>query len=822
MRTAIVQAFRRLTREARYSTAVVLVLAAGIGPAAAISSVVHDVLVRPFDYSEPERLGLVRISLGRLSRHPGLTSAEVADLRATNAFAQVEAQTLVGEASYGEFPDYTALSQVSVTTGMLPMLGVQPVLGRMFVDADVPPPMAPPPPRDPGAPAPPPPPLPPQKILLDHTAWQTHFNGDTAVLGRFIELNGRDSEIIGVLPRGFRLVTGRASPQRIDVYTPMAVSSDFRGAWNMPTLVRLRPGTSFVQAQARLDAFAAAMMRDHADTYQGPLEYAVAPLLDDMTSATRPALRAAVAAVFLLSIIAFANATALVVARLKTRETDFAVRAALGARPATLALQVIFESLILTGVGAAVGCLLAVATAAGVREIIPRTVPRWDEIGIGWRQIYHTSGLALAGLLLLGLIPAWKMSRGTSFGALRSGSAHGGMTTGVTSRFVLVATQIVFTVVLAFGSTQLARSAAGLRAVDLGYDADVITFRVPFDFRRYDTRTARAELYQRIRDRVGDVAGVASVGVVTHLPLSGAVMMSSYQADLTRELDASHYANYQGVTPGYFATMRIALVQGRDFTDVEDATQQPVIIVDETLARSAFPGESNVIGRTLRLGWGLENAQIVGVVRHARTIEVGREVRPQIYAPIGNLFAGAGIVTVRATDDGRASSIALNGEIAAAIAEIGPGRAIGDPVLLTDNVTAAMSTLVAVTGLVTFLAVGAGLLSAIGLYLVIAYVVHQRRRATAIRSAVGASPTQIMWDNFRTTGFVAAFAVTIGTALSLAAAPLLRDLLYGVATRDLLSLTIAVIIAFVAAALGTLVPVRRAARADILSVLRES
>jgi putative ABC transport system permease protein len=244
--------------------------------------------------------------------------------------------------------------------------------------------------------------------------------------------------------------------------------------------------------------------------------------------------------------------------------------------------------------------------------------------------------------------------------------------------------------------------------------------------------------------------------------------------------------------------------------------------VDETLARSAFPGESNVIGRTLRLGWGLENAQIVGVVRHARTIEVGREVRPQIYAPIGNLFAGAGIVTVRATQDDRASLIALNREIAAAIAEVGPGRAIGDAVLLTDNVTAAMSTLVAVTGLVTFLAVGAGLLSAIGLYLVIAYVVHQRRRATAIRSAVGASPTQIMWDNFRTTGFVAAFAVTIGTALSLAAAPLLGDLLYGVATRDLLSLAIAVIIAFVAAGLGTLIPVRRAARTDILSVLRES
>jgi predicted permease len=810
------QTARRLRHEWRYTMAVVLILAVGIGPAAAMLSVFERVLMRPLDYFEPERLGLLRIDIGQLSAHPGLSPAEATDLRESQIFEAVEVETRLVEASLGAGPDFTSLSTLGITTGMLPMLGVTPWLGRNFQDSDipVPPPL---PPRQPGAPPPPLPPPLPQVALLDYTAWQRHFGGDRDVLGRVVQLTGRPTTIIGVLPEGFRLVTGRTVPQPIDIYTPLRVGT-VRNSWQFPTLVRLKRGTTFETAQTGLDTIAARNKEQFPQFYEERVRYTIAPLLQDMTRTTRPALRAAVAAVVLLLVIAFANAAALVVARLRTRARDFAIRAAMGATQGALVRDVLIESLVLAAGGAAVGSLLAIAAIAGVREVMPRTVPRWDQIAVGWDLLAYSAALALAGLLLSGLFPIWKVARATSWETLRTGSVQGGRADGTTSRLVLVGAQIALTVVLAFGSVQLVRSASRLNQVDLGFDANVLTFRVPYDFRRYPSNGARAQLYQRIRDRVKQVPGVTAVGVVTHIPLSGSVMMDGYETDLSKEPSFEPYANYQAVSPGYFESLRIPLLQGRDFTDVEDAQSQPVVIVDETLARNAFPGESNVVGRMLRLGWGLPNSQIVGVVGHPRTIEVGRIVRPQVYAPIANLFQNAGIVTVRAGDDPRP----LTAAILAAINEVGPGRAVSEVKMLSDNVTLAMSTLVAVTSLVSVLSISAGLLSAIGLYLVIAYVVHQRRRATAIRAALGASQRQVTWHHVRTSLIVMFAALPVGLLGSMAAAPFFAGLIYGVGQRDARSLSLAVVVATVAGIVGTWVPVRRAARADVITVLRES
>ena len=812
------QTIRRLLHEWRYTAAVVLILAVGIGPTAAMGSVIYNVLLRPLDYREPDRLGLVRITLGQLVRHPGLSQGEAIDLRNANIFDGIEIQNRLAEVTLGTEPDLVPLSQIAMSTGMLSMLGVAPILGRDFVAEDLPAPPPPPGTPTPASPATPP----PMRVLLDYTTWQSRFGGEPGVIGRIIRVNGRQSEVIGVLPDGFRLVTGRAVPQRVDVYTPMRVT-DFRNFWAYPTLVRLKEGMTFEEAGLRLAGVASALKGQYPEMYQAELKFSVTPLLDDLTLSTMPALRAAGAAVLLLFIIAFANATALVVARQKAREVDLAVRSALGARSGTLIRAVAMESITLAMAGALTGGVLAVATTAGIREIIPRTVPRWDEITIGWQQIGLSAALTLAGLIFLGLIPAFRIARGVNFQILRSGSVQGGRAEGLLSRLVLVGSQMAFTVVLAFGCVQLARSASALRRVDLGFDPHVLSFRVPYDFGRFSThedsfRLARATLYQRIRDRVSAVPGVTAVGIVTHVPLSGSTMMDGYERDLSKEPSFDQTANYQAVTPGYFGALRIPVIQGRDFTDAEDAGSLPVIIVDETLVARVFPGEQNVIGKTLRLGWGIPNSQIIGVVGHARTIEVARAVRPQIYVPVGNLFQQVGIVNVRSSGDPRQ----LRGAVERAIAEVGPGRAISGISMLTDNVEAASSALLAVTGLVTVLTMSAGLLCAVGLYLVVAYVIHQHRRANAIRTALGASPRRVVWDNVRTSGLVAGIALPIGIILSLIAAPFLDGLVYGVNSRDLLSIAGALVLAAAAAALGTYFPARRAARANILGTLRES
>jgi putative ABC transport system permease protein len=806
--TSLSQGFRRLRHEWRFTASVVLILSVGIGPAAAMMSVVDKVLLRPLDYRDSDSLAMMRIDLGQLGGHPGLSPGEVIALREAGIFESIETETRLNEVSYEASGRLTSLTILNFTTGMLPMLGVTPALGRNFTEAELPT-FRPPQPGQ----APQPPPV--QPVMLDYQAWRQHFSGDPSAIGRVITLNGNPFQIIGVLPDNFRLVTGRAVPRRVDVYGAIRLQFTLN-AWQFPTLARLKPGRTFDDTQRQLDAFAARMKKDHADIYDGRLRYTVTPILDDMTKTTRPALRAAIVGVLLLVAIAFANAAALVIARLKTRDLDFAIRASLGAGRAALAVEVMSEAALLGAGGAIGGSLLAIASVAGIREVMPRTVPRWEQIGVSWDLVAFAVVLAVAGLLALGLIPVWRMTRGHAWQSLRSGSVQGGKAEGTTSRLILVGAQVALTVALAFGSVQLARSAFELRHVNLGFDPNVATFRVPPDFRKYGGQKDLPRLYQRIRDRVRQVPGVTAVGIVTHLPLSGSTMMDGYSRDLTKEVSFDQSANYQAVTPGYFDALRIPILEGRDFTDREDAENQNVIIVDASLARTAFPGLKSVIGQTLKLGWGLPNAQIVGVVGHAKTIEVGREVRPQIYAPIGNLFQAWAIVNVRATGD----PMALKDQVVAAIDEIGPGRAVSNIAPLTDNVTAATSALVAVTGLVAFLAISAGLLSAVGLYLVIAHVVYQRRRATAIRAARGAPQHELIWRHARTSAAVMIAAVPAGILMSLALAPMFAELTYGVGKRDTASLVLAVTVALAAGLLGTTLPVLRASRMNIVSILR--
>jgi predicted permease len=812
--TGLYHGVRRLSHDWRYSTAVIFILAIGIGPAAAMLSVVERVLLRPLDYDEPERLALIRIDLGQLRGHPGLSPAEAIDLRNAGIFESVEVQMRVSEVTLAAQDQLVPLTMVRMTSGTLPMLGVVPHIGRAFTEADAPPPFRPP---APGAPPTARPAPQPQRVLLDYDTWRVRFGGDPAILGRVIQLSGFPAEVIGVLPAGFRLITGRATPAPIDVYGILQLR-DFRNAWQFPTLARLKPGTTFEDTQAALDVISRTLATRYPDFYQGALRFTVTPLLEDVTRATRPALRAAAAAVLVLLLIAFANATALVVARLRGRRLDFAIRSAIGATPKALVVEILLESVVLTAAAAIASAIVAAATVAGIRELVPRTVPRWEQIGVGWELLAATALLSLAGLFVAGLLPVCRIALGDGIEALRSGTVQGGRSENTVARLFLVGTQVALTVVLAFGCVQLVRSAARLARVDLGFDPNVLTLRVPYDGARFESNRKRAELYQRIRNRVAEVPGVAAVGVVTHLPLSGATMMDGYEANLSKEPSFEQSANYQAVTPGYFAAARIPFRQGRDFTDQEDAGEQPVIVVDETLVRTVFPGERDVLGRTLRLGWGLANARIVGVVGHARTIDVGRAVRPQIYVPIGNLFQQAGIVVVRAAVDPRSLAPAIE----RAIEEVGPGRAISNVAMLSDNVTAATSAVVAVTWLVTFLAASGALLSAVGLYLLVAFIVHQRRRATAIQTALGASRRQVMWSNLRSSGIVMTVALPVGTALSLIAGPFLADLLYEVPRHDPVSMMVALVVAVAAAALGTYVPVRRAADANVVQVLRES
>jgi len=246
------------------------------------------------------------------------------------------------------------------------------------------------------------------------------------------------------------------------------------------------PVVSIEQVNGRLDALAVSLLKQYPKEYSDArIAFAVHPLLGDMVKDSQPALRAAMGGVLLLLLIAVANATALAVARLKTRERDLAVRGALGASRGALVLDVLVESVLLSVYGAIAGSALAIAGVAAVRRIIPHTVPRWEHIAVGWDLLFFSTAFALAGLVLLGLLPVWKVARGTPWMALRGGTAQGGRAEGAASRLMLVGGQIALTVVLAFGAAQLVRSAVSLAKVDLGFDPHVMVVRVPADMRKF-------------------------------------------------------------------------------------------------------------------------------------------------------------------------------------------------------------------------------------------------------------------------------------------------------------------------------------------------
>ena len=791
------QSARRLRYEWRYALGVIVILGVGIGPATAMLSIVQRVLLQPLAYQDPDRLGIVRINLGQIQNHPGLSPGEVIDLRHTQGlFAGVEAENRRYEVTLKTDDALVPLSAVSITTGMLPMLGVAPVLGRPFTEGDV---------KDQ-----------PDAVLMDYGTWRSRFGADPGLVGRRIVLNGNPAEVVGVLPSGFRLTTGRAVPEPIDVYVPMRVTS-FRNFWGFPTLVRLAPGETFDRVNATLPGLAASLVKAYPDAYSGArLEFLISPLKDDMVKTTRPALDAAIVGVLLLLAIAMANATALVIARLRTRERDFAIRLAVGAGRGSLVGDVFMESALLSACGAILGAALGALGLEAARRVIPHTVPRWDDITLGSGVVLYAAAIALVGLFTCGLLPLWKAGRHVPWHALQSGSTRSGQADSALSRLLLAGAQIALTVVLAFTAIQLVRSAARLSEVDLGFDPNVLTFRTSIDFHKFKTPAQGTDLFERIRDRLRALPGVEAVGAISHLPLSGAVLTDAWTTDLSKQpgWDLST-ANYYATVPGYFGSMKIPFRHGRDFSDVEDRTAQHVVIVDESLARAAFPGVGDVTGRILRLGWGLPDSRIVGVVGHVRGIEIGREVRPQIYAPEG-LFTMDQNFTVRASGD----PARLIEPIQAAVRALNTGRAVAGFAMLTDNVAAATSTLRSVTGLVSILAGSAGLLSAMGLYAVIAYLLHARRRATAIRSALGATPSQLVRLHMSTSVRVLLVALPIGIGLAAAVAPLFASLVFGVAERDPASLTAAAIIAVVASLAGTYLPVRRAAAIDPILALR--
>ena len=807
-------ALRGLLRRPGFTAVVVLTLALGIGAASAIFSVVNGVLLRPLPYDRPGEVATIWV------RWPGnpqgeLSQPEYWDLREQNrSFSRLAAYangslTLTGS---GE-PE--RLRAGFMSGDALPLLGVAPARGRAFTAED----------DRPGAPV---------VALLGDGVWRRRFGADPSVIGRKVILDDAPATIIGVMPPGFQLPNDYAGPGA-EVWAPLqldpAIDRSERGWHWVNVMARLRPGVDIASASLEVGALARRMHDTYPNEYKPTFGGFAVIAADDLVGEIRPAILVLLGAVALLLLIACANVAGLLLARAEARQREIAVRTALGAGAGRLVRQLLTESVLLALAGGILGALLA---DWGVRALVaaaPPTLPRLDAVHTDGRVLGFTLLVSVATGLLFGLAPAIQASRPDLTVALAEGGRSGSSAGRQRFRRSLVVAQIALALTLVTSAGLLIRSFVRMRGVDPGFDpSHLLSAQVELSAVRYDTPAKVRAFYGELVQRLEAIPGVRSAAAVRALPMTGRLEIGDWSFVVDGRYSNPPTpadrvtADWQTLTPGYFETLRIPVLQGRPIELQDRAEATPVVVINRTLARLAWPGQ-DPIGQRVLLGGGKVDSvwrTVVGVVGDVRHRGLTATPRPEMYLPHAQFPAGSGTpertlrVVLRANGDPNA----LAGPMRAALAELDPAVPLVDLQTMEQALGAWAAERRLTMILVAAFAALALILGAVGVYGVMAHLVVQRTREIGIRIALGAVPREILALVIGQGAWLALAGVTIGVGGALAASRLLGRLLFQVTPTDPATYAGTALTLLGVAALAALVPALRATRTDPVEALR--
>jgi len=801
----------------------VLSLALGIGANTAIFSLVNSLLLRALPVKEPDRLAML-----------GDTSVPASDqswtyaiwqqlhqrrARFDNAFAWSQSRFNLSERGETEFAD-----GILASAGMFDTLGVEPVLGRGFTEADDV--------RGGGPDGP--------VAVISYPFWQRRYGGASDALGRRVTLNGVPFTVIGILPPDF---FGPDVGRRIEIAIPVGTEPLMRGsrsmlderrAWWLSVMFRLKPGQTFDEATALLRS-EQPQIREAALPPSGPDDarkdflkaaFVVAPAANGTSSLRaryqRP-LMTILVVVGLVLLIACLNIANLLLARATVRRHEMSVRAALGASRWRIARQLLIESLVLSSTGAALGLLLAQwGSRLLVQQLSTRTNTVFLDLTLDWRILVFTAGVTVATALLFGIAPAFRTARVAPMEAIRELGRGMIGSRRLTLAGTLVATQVALSMVLLVAAALFVRTFANLAARPIGFDRNGVLL-VHVDMRRApEPAEQRRQIGDRIVDAVRTLPGVKSVSASALSPIGNMNWNGAFQVvGAPPQTGRQRLAYRNSIAPGWFVTYGTALVGGRDFVPDDRGGSPSVAIVNQAFARQFLNGQSP-IGRTLRIENTSESPlEVVGVVEDAVYRSLRADPPPTVYTPLAQAvddpFAQL-IVSVRAASGPPAL---LTRSVAAAI-----NSAHSDLALtfrpLADQVNAAMTQERVVAMLSGFFGVLALLLAALGLYGVTAYAVSQRRAEIGVRMALGAAPARVMRLVLRRVGILVLLGVLAGVGLSWWAATFVSSLLFGLEPRDPTTLAGAAVTLALIGALAGWIPAYRATRIDPAEVLREA
>jgi putative ABC transport system permease protein len=790
---------RLLVRQPGFALTAILTLALGIGATTAIFSVVNAIVLRPLPFGDPDRIVAVTRVMPRTGTRPqNLSAADFYDFRAQNRSFRALAYYSGGESSVtvNGVADYATVQRV--TPDFFDALGVRARLGRLMSEKE----------HVEGTTI---------AAVVTDAFWQRRLGADPKAIGSTINLGSRSATVIGVLPPAVRYPAGT------DVYLPSWIFPEppSRAAHNYRVVGRLLDGISVEQARDDMMAIARRLEQRYPNTNADKL-VALLPLKDHLLGNTRQTLFVLLTAVAFVLLIACANVANLLLARATARGREMVVRASVGAGRWRLVQQLVTESLTLAVVAGLLGIVLAYSGVRALTALTPEDLPRADEIAVDRIALAFAFLISLVSSVIFGLAPALQVSRVRLVEGLRQGSKGSalGARTGWT-RHAFVVAQVALAVVLVMAAGLLGRSLAALAAVNLGFDAErllVLRTTVPiagfFDFPH------AASVYREVLADLRAQPGVASLGGTTTLPTqirsNGGYWV---QGGPTREELGTRSPNaiFNVVTPGYLPTMRIP-IRGRDFNDGDRQGAPLVAIVNEALARASFPGQ-DPIGRWIKSGLdSLESMVIVGVAADVRTGGPEIPASPEIYMPNEQHMGPA-----------TSMNIVIRSDVSNPMMLVEPMRRL---IQARDgNVPVAASTMEGTlerasatprfrTYLLAVFAVVALLLSAAGIYGVMAYTVSQRTAEIGLYVALGASRGSVLRAVVGQGAVSVGLGLALGVALALAAGRLLQDMLFGVTPSDPLVLTGVVSVMATVALAACIAPSRRALLVEPAMALR--
>jgi len=789
-------AFRQLLKNPGFTAVALLTLAFGIGTTTAVFSVVYAVVLRPLPFPESEQLVALWTQTPQFERLP-MAAANHRDLKTQNTvFEDIAILSALANYNLTGDGEPERLLASRIPANLFPLLRVRPALGRGFTEDE----------NQQGR---------EHVVILSHGLWQRRYAGDATIVGKTIRLETLPYTVVGVMSPEFQY------PSRdTQIWTPLTINpGDFqtRTGYGHLAVARLKPGVTLEQAQSDVSLISTRLAQEHPKSNK-EMRFSVTPLRRDIAQVARKPLIVLLGASLGLLLIGCCNLVSLLLARALARSRETTVRSALGATQARLIRQAAAELLPILLLGSFLGVLAAKLGIELVIPWLPSALPRVQEIEVNLPVLFFSSAILFITAVLVLLLPAMQATCTDLVVTLRDDSRTSSSTAGkATIRNLLVVGQVALTVILVTGAGLLIRTFAALKEVNPGFRPQgVLSLRLAIPRNKYQGDEKVAAFCQRTLEQVRTLPGVEAAGMVHRLPLSGPSGMSSVFFERTNgEQGTLEDTDDTITTPDYFRAMGIPVRQGRSFNE-QDTTNAPlVVVVDERVARLAWPGE-NPIGKRMRSSPNSPWAEVVGVVGHIRHESLESDQRLQLYWNYLQRARDRMVLMVRTSWDARR----LVSPVLGAIRAVDPDQPTYAVRTMAEVLDQALAMRWFNTVVISLFAGSSLLLAMVGIYGVIAWTVRQRTREIGVRMALGAQRRAVLALVLGRGLKLAGAGIVLGLIGAISSTQLLRSLLFGVGPTDPITFVVVPLLLVVVALLACWLPARRAAAVDPMEALR--